>query len=109
MAEQESKYGKWIVDRYCSECEWDKQEADYTSGWREDYCPNCGAKMRKEHNMRFLVDKLPVYESECLFVEPRWDGKEEDWEFYCKLTQEMCKLDWDVYENGCIFLKEQDK
>lgn len=42
---QKSKHGKWIVDRYCSECEWDKQEAGYTSGWRENYCPNCGARM----------------------------------------------------------------
>lgn len=45
ILEQESKRGKWIVDRYCSECEWDKQEAGYTNGWRENYCPNCGARM----------------------------------------------------------------
>ena len=43
--EQKQKPGKWIVDRYCSECEWDKQEASYTSGWVENFCPNCGAKM----------------------------------------------------------------
>lgn len=46
ILEQEPKTGKWIVDRYCSECEWDKQEASYTSGWRENYCPNCGTKMK---------------------------------------------------------------
>lgn len=47
ILEQEPKHGKWIVDRYCSECEWDKQEASYTSGWRENYCPNCGARMEE--------------------------------------------------------------
>lgn len=40
--------GKWIADRYCSECEWDKKDADYTSGWKENYRPNCGSKMESE-------------------------------------------------------------
>ena len=44
--EQSSKVGKWIADRHCSECEWDKKDADYTSGWQENYCPHCGAKMK---------------------------------------------------------------
>lgn len=46
----EPKTGKWIVDRYCSECEWDKQDASYTSSWSDNYCPNCGAKMKGESN-----------------------------------------------------------
>lgn len=39
---------KWIVDRYCSSCEWDKHDFDYIGGWRENYCPCCGADMRGE-------------------------------------------------------------
>lgn len=44
--EQSSKIGRWVADRYCSECEWDKQEASYTSNWTENYCSNCGTKMK---------------------------------------------------------------
>lgn len=40
--------GKWIVDRYCSECEWDKHEAELVCNIPTNYCPNCGADMRGE-------------------------------------------------------------
>ena len=40
--------GKWIVERYCSECEWDKHEAELVCNIPTNYCPNCGAKMRGE-------------------------------------------------------------
>ena len=39
------KTGKWIVDRYCSECEWDKKDAELVCNIPTNYCPNCGAKM----------------------------------------------------------------
>lgn len=48
--EQSLKVGKWIADGYCSECEWDKKDVDYTSEWRENYCPNCGARMKGADN-----------------------------------------------------------
>lgn len=47
-SEPKRKIGKWIVDRYCSECEWDKKDAsDIIAGYPENYCPNCGARMVK--------------------------------------------------------------
>ena len=39
--------GKWIVDRYCSECEWDKHEAELVCNIPTNYCPNCGARMEE--------------------------------------------------------------
>lgn len=39
---------KWIKDRYCSSCEWDKNDFDYIGGWKGNFCPNCGADMRGE-------------------------------------------------------------
>lgn len=47
-AQSERKKGKWVADRYCSCCEWDKKDFDFYSGWVENYCPNCGADMRGE-------------------------------------------------------------
>lgn len=37
--------GKWIAERYCSECEWDKKDAELVCNIPTNYCPNCGAKM----------------------------------------------------------------
>lgn len=37
--------GRWIVDRYCSECERDKKDAELVCNIPTNYCPNCGAKM----------------------------------------------------------------
>ena len=43
--------GKWIKDRYCSSCEWDKHDFDYINGWEGNFCPNCGADMKgREQN-----------------------------------------------------------
>jgi len=41
------KHGKWVADRYCSECEYDKQFRLYDQD--VNYCPNCGADMRGDH------------------------------------------------------------
>lgn len=41
------KTGKWIVNRYCSECEWDKKDAELVCNIPTNYCPNCGAKMEE--------------------------------------------------------------
>lgn len=38
--------GKRIVDRYCSECEWDKKDAELVCNIPTNYCPNCGARMK---------------------------------------------------------------
>ncbi len=37
--------GKWIKNRYCSFCEWDKNDFSYISGWKENFCPCCGVSM----------------------------------------------------------------
>jgi len=46
----ERKRGKWINDIYCSECGWVHEVESGFIGSVEDfnYCPNCGADMRKE-------------------------------------------------------------
>ena len=41
----EQPKGKWIADRYCSECEWDKKDAELVCNIPTNYCPNCGARM----------------------------------------------------------------
>lgn len=46
LLDNKIRVGEWVADRYCSKCEWDKKEAAYTSGWRENYCPNCGVKIK---------------------------------------------------------------
>lgn len=38
--------GKWIAERYCSNCEWDKK----TRSIPTNYCPNCGAKMKGQND-----------------------------------------------------------
>lgn len=38
-------HAKWIVDRYCSNCEFDNRS---TCCETTKYCPDCGAKMDKE-------------------------------------------------------------
>lgn len=40
------KHGKWIADRYCSNCEYDRKERLFDQ--YPNYCPNCGADMRGE-------------------------------------------------------------
>ena len=41
--------GHWVVDRYCSVCDFDKYEADCCcGGLPQNFCPNCGADMRGE-------------------------------------------------------------
>ena len=50
--------GEWVFDNYtkrlrCSECETYKPYdvvADTIDYWDCDYCPNCGARMRKEND-----------------------------------------------------------
>lgn len=42
------KTGRWIAERYCSECEWDKHEAELVCNIPTNYCPNCGVKMKGE-------------------------------------------------------------
>ena len=40
---------KWEQAWYCSECGYGNQECEDGSAWLEwKYCPNCGAKMKKE-------------------------------------------------------------
>ena len=34
---------KWT---YCSECEWDKKDAELVCNIPTNFCPNCGADMR---------------------------------------------------------------
>ena len=46
----ENKKGRWIADRYCSECEWDKKDAELVCNIPTNYCPNCGAKIKGENN-----------------------------------------------------------
>ena len=46
LLDNKMRVGKWVTDRYCSECEWDKKKAAYTSGWAENFCPNCGVRMK---------------------------------------------------------------
>ena len=46
----ERKQGHWLIDSdgyypYCSEC-----RTEPSSGHMTDFCPNCGADMRKEKN-----------------------------------------------------------
>lgn len=41
------RIGRWIVERYCSECEWDKKDAELVCNIPTNYCPNCGAKMEE--------------------------------------------------------------
>lgn len=45
----ENKKGRWIADRYCSECEWDKKDAELVCNIPTNYCPNCGADMRSDN------------------------------------------------------------
>lgn len=40
------KTGRWVAERYCSECEWDKKDAELVCNIPTNYCPNCGADMR---------------------------------------------------------------
>ena len=47
---QEQKVGKWVKDRYCSNCEWSNEDVYFTSGWTGNYCPNCGTKMEGADN-----------------------------------------------------------
>lgn len=42
----EVKRGKWVADRYCSNCEYDRKERLFDQ--YPNYCPNCGATMCKE-------------------------------------------------------------
>lgn len=44
-----NKKGRWIIDRYCSECEWDKKDAELVCNIPTNYCPNCGADMRSDN------------------------------------------------------------
>ena len=44
-AMKERKAGKWIRDRYCSNCDWSNEDVYFTSNWTGKYCPNCGIKM----------------------------------------------------------------
>lgn len=38
----------WVVDRYCSVCDFDKYEFDCCcGGWPQNFCPNCGADMMR--------------------------------------------------------------
>jgi NADH pyrophosphatase NudC (nudix superfamily) len=37
--------GRWIKDRYCSNCGWSNEDVWFTASWTGRYCPNCGAKM----------------------------------------------------------------
>lgn len=46
---RENVKGHWVVDRYCSVCDFDKYEFDCCcGGWPQNFCPNCGADMRGE-------------------------------------------------------------
>lgn len=38
-------HAKWIIGRYCSNCEFDNYRI---AGETTKYCPDCGAKMDKE-------------------------------------------------------------
>lgn len=42
---EERKTGRWIRDRYCSNCGWSNEDVYFTSNWTGKYCPDCGAKM----------------------------------------------------------------
>lgn len=49
----EIKYGVWIIDcdgyyPYCSLCRYEPERTITHSDNRTPYCPNCGAKMKKE-------------------------------------------------------------
>jgi len=48
--EPERKKGKWIENTFCSECGWIHEVESGFIGSVEDfnYCPNCGADMRKK-------------------------------------------------------------
>ena len=44
----ERKIGRWINDRYCSNCGWSNEDVYFTAGWTGRYCPNCGVEMIAE-------------------------------------------------------------
>lgn len=39
------KMGRWVVGRYCSNCDWSNEDVYFTSTWTGKFCPNCGSKM----------------------------------------------------------------